>query len=81
MPAKRLGRRVSESEKLRLAEIRLLRTVDAAYHALLAATAWMGIKESKREAFIAEHMSNVKFCAENNVACDYISKKPVAEIE
>lgn len=70
---------MSEAEELRLANIRLLRTVNAAYHALLAATAFMGIKESKRHAFIEEHMSNVKFCAENNVADDYTSNKPVAE--
>lgn len=46
--------------------VKLQRTVDAAYHALLEMSAWMGIPEKKRHAQIEEFMSNVKFCAEHD---------------
>lgn len=59
---------------LELAEIRLKRTVSAAYHALLGMSAWLGIPEKKRHAQIEELMSNVKFCAENNVPDDYAAQ-------
>ena len=36
---------LSKSEELNLAEIRLERTVDAAYHALLEMSAWMGMAD------------------------------------
>lgn len=59
-------------EENKLIKIRLERTVDAAYHALLEMSAWMGLPESKRQHQIEEHMSNVKFCAENNVPGDEV---------
>ncbi len=70
-----------KSKELMLAEIRLSRTVDAAYHALLEMSAWMGIPQSKRMAHIKEHMSNVIFCAENNVPEDLniVSKGGIME--
>ncbi len=40
---------LGNSEELELTKIRLERTVDAAYHALLEMSAWMGIPESKRQ--------------------------------
>lgn len=46
---------------------RLNRTVNAAYHALLEMSAWMGIPESKRMLQIKELMSNVTYCAENDL--------------
>lgn len=61
---------LGNSEELELTKIRLERTVDAAYHALLEMSAWMGIPESKRQAHIQEHMSNVIFCAKNNLPDD-----------
>lgn len=62
----------NDTEKLRLAEIRLRRTLDAAYHALLEMTGAMGIPEKRRFALIEEFMGNVIFCAENNVPVDYV---------
>lgn len=47
-------------------KIRLKRTVNAAYHALLEMSAWMGIPEKKRHAMIESLMDNVRYCAEND---------------
>ncbi len=46
---------------------KIQRTVNAAYHALLEMSAWMGIPEKKRHAQIEELMSNVKYCAEHDL--------------
>ncbi len=35
--------------------------LSANFHSLLAATAWMGIPEKKRENFVETHVSNAKF--------------------
>ena len=59
---------------LELTNIRLKRTVSAAYHALLEMSAWMGIPEKKRHAQIEELMSNVRFCAENNMPDDHVAQ-------
>ena len=48
-------------------EIRLKRAVNAAYHALLEMSAWMGIPEKKRHGMIRELIENVKYCAENDL--------------
>lgn len=58
------------SNELKLAQIRLERTVNAAYHALLEMSAWLGIPEKKRMAHIKELMSNIEFCAKNNMPQD-----------
>lgn len=55
------------TDKLADLETRLKRTVSAAYYALLETTAWMGIPEHKRHAWIEEMMSNVRYCAENDL--------------
>lgn len=47
--------------------VKLQRTVNAAYHALLEMSAWMGIPEKKRHTWIEEAMSNVKYCAEHDL--------------
>lgn len=47
--------------------IKLQRTVSAAHHALLEMSAWLGIPEKKRAAYIEEMMSNVRYCAEHNL--------------
>lgn len=49
------------SNELKLVQIRLERTVNAAYHALLEMSAWLGIPEKKRMAHIKELMSNIEF--------------------
>lgn len=59
-----LGEAKLERESL---SVKLQRTVDAAYHALLEMSAWMGIPEKKREKQIEEYMSNVKYCAEHDL--------------
>jgi len=48
-------------------DVRLKRTVNTAYHALLEMSAWLGIPEEKRHKHIEELMSNVKYCAENDL--------------
>ena len=47
--------------------IKLQRTVNAAYHALLEMSAWMGIPEEKRQKQIEYQMENVKYCAEHDL--------------
>lgn len=47
--------------------IKIQRTVNAAYHALLEISAWMGIPEKKRHKWIEEAMSNVKYCAKHDL--------------
>ena len=56
-----LASRDEEIRKLKLANAR---SVDAAFHALLEMSAWMGIPENKRHSMIEELMENVKFCAD-----------------
>lgn len=63
--------RIEEIEhENKLMQIRLARTVDAAYHAMLEITGGLGIPERNREKMIADHMSNVRFCAKNNLRED-----------
>lgn len=60
------------------------RSVDAAYHALLAISAWMGIPEKKRADYIEEQMSNVRFCADvenQKPLIDQAVQKLQAELE
>lgn len=47
--------------------VKLNRTVSAAYHGMLELTAYMGIPQSKRENIIKEQMSNVEYCAANDL--------------
>lgn len=54
-------------DKITDLEIRLKRTVNAAFHALLEMTAWMGIPEGKRKKQIEYLMENIKYCAENDL--------------
>ena len=53
--------------QIQVLSVKLQRTVNAAYHALLEMSAWMGIPESKRAAQIESVMSNVRFCAEHDL--------------
>jgi hypothetical protein len=48
-------------------DVKLKRTVNAAFHALLEMSAWMGIPEKKRQKYIDSHMENVRYCAENDL--------------
>lgn len=63
---------MQQQKEMDLLKIRLKRTVNASYNALLEMSAWMGIPEKKRHAQIEELMSNVKFCAENNMSEDKV---------
>lgn len=54
-------------EELKSLSVKLQRTVNAAYHALLEMSAWMGIPEEKREKQIDYLMENIKFCAEHDL--------------
>lgn len=58
---------VSLREEIEDKTVRLKRTVNAAYYALLEMSAWMGIPEKKREKQIEQGMENVKYCAENDL--------------
>lgn len=51
-------------KKLEIAETELKRMLHANYISLLEATAYMGIPEKKRDAFIESHLSNAKFICE-----------------
>jgi vacuolar-type H+-ATPase subunit D/Vma8 len=68
---------VERNEEIRLLQIRLARTVSAAYHSLLEMSAWMGIPEHKRQRQIEIHMDNVRYCAQYNVFED--TEKPDAK--
>lgn len=50
-----------------------IRTIDAAYHALLEMSAWLGINPAKRDSYIEELMSNVRFCAD--IKNQHLTKK------
>lgn len=54
----------AENENL---SVKIQRTVNAAYHALLEMSAWLGIPEKKRNGQIKCLMENVKFCAEHDL--------------
>ena len=41
--------------------LEMRRLLNANYHSLLEATAWLGIREHKRKTFIEHHISNSKF--------------------
>ena len=47
--------------------VKIQRTVNAAYHALLEMSAWMGIPEKKRAMYIESQMENVRYCAEHDL--------------
>jgi hypothetical protein len=47
--------------------IKLQRTVNAARHALLEMSAWLGIPDNKREKQIEYLMGNVSYCAEHDL--------------
>jgi hypothetical protein len=61
MLEQKLAAQEREVEKYKNANARV---VDAAYHALLEMSAWLGINQSKRMSYIEELMSNVRFCAD-----------------
>ena len=54
-------------DRIQSDDVKLKRTVNAAYHALLEMSAWMGIPEKKRMKQIYHLMENVKYCAENDL--------------
>jgi len=61
-------------QKLRLVNIRLERTKEAAYYAMLRITAYMGIPEAKRLEWIKEEMDNLIYSADNNLPQDLENK-------
>ena len=63
---------MQQQKEMDLLKIRLKRTVNASYNALLEMSAWMGIREKSRHAKIEELMSKVKFCAVNNMSEDKV---------
>ena len=48
--------------------VRLEVTVDAAYHALLEMSAWMGIPVKMRHDQVEALMENIRYCAEHDVS-------------
>lgn len=67
--------------------IKLQRTVNAAYHALLEMSAFLGIPEHKRAKQIEQQMENVRYCAEHDLRHidEFVIKKPflkrISELE
>lgn len=57
----------ARNEEVAALSVKIQRTVDAAYHALLEMTAWMGIPDKKRSKQIEQYMENVKYCAEHDL--------------
>ena len=64
VPHQILGQLASRDEEIRKLRLANARSVDAAFHALLEMSAWMGIPEKKRHSMIEQLMENVKFCAD-----------------
>jgi hypothetical protein len=70
---------MDNDDKIQDLETRLARTVNAAYHALLEATAWMGIPQGKRESKIRYLMENIEYCAKNDLR--YLDKIDITIIK